>query len=147
MHIRKIKPDDIPLLIRLCELHARYEKAEFTGEGKEEPLTQAIFSADPKIFGWVVAQDKVLYGYLSASSEFSTWDADFFIHMDCLYLKPEIRGKGFGFQLMTVLKEFAREKDCPLIQWQTPVDNEQGIVFYNNLGASWKAKRRYYLSV
>ncbi len=147
MHIRKVQPDDISQLVTLCELHAAYEKADFDPSGKAEKLSKAIFSSDPQVFCWVIVKDKVLYGYLSATHEFSTWDADFFMHMDCLYLKPETRGKGFGYQLILVLKAFARAKGCPLIQWQTPVDNESGIAFYEKLAAQWKAKRRYYLSV
>ncbi len=150
MKIRKVKESDISQLIELCTLHAAYEKVEFDKTNikhKGENLARALFDKSPKLFCWVVATDNKLLGYLSATKEFSTWEAEYYIHMDCLYLKKETRGKGLGFGLINTLKEFAAENHCTLIQWQTPEDNQLGISFYDKLDTTWKTKRRYYLEI
>ncbi len=147
MNLRRIQENDIPQLVELCELHANYEKATFNAAGKGESLSRALFAESPHLFCWVVAQNEQLQGYMSATKEFSTWEASFFVHMDCLYLKPETRGFGLGIQLINQLKQFAVDNNCQLIQWQTPSDNKLGIQFYEKLGTSWKSKRRYFLPI
>ena len=60
--------------------------------------------------------------------------------MDCLYLREEVRGMGWGTKFIDVIK-----KDGLSIQWQTPISNLRAIEFYNKIGAVSTAKERYKL--
>jgi GNAT superfamily N-acetyltransferase len=131
----------------LCQKHAEFEKADFSPEGKEEKLKEAIFSKSPKLFCLVVAAKETIVGYVSYTFDFSTWDAATFIYMDCLFLEEEARSFGIGEVLIKKLKEIAAENNCVNIQWQTPEFNTRAIKFYNKIGAKGKDKVRFTLNL
>jgi GNAT superfamily N-acetyltransferase len=142
--IRKATVEDLDVLILLMEMHAAFEKAVFIKDGKKEKLAQVI---DGTVFRcFVVEEDKQLAGYFSYTIDFSTWDADFFLHLDCLFLKEETRGKGIGKAIIEFLKKEAVNNKCTNIQWQTPDFNYSAINFYKKMGARSKTKKRFYLS-
>jgi ribosomal protein S18 acetylase RimI-like enzyme len=69
---------------------------------------------------------------------------DWYLYLDCLYLGPELRGLGLGKQLMLTAAAHAKKLGIKQMQWQTPEDNHNAIAFYNKLGASNKAKQRFF---
>ena len=141
--IRSITKKDIPQLIVLCAEHASYEKANYNQIGKEELLLEQLFLLKNSIKCIVVEYKKELVGYVSLLKQFSTWDASFYVYMDCLYLKEKSRGKGLGRLLMSAVKKYALKEHCNL-QWQTPEFNTSAIDFYKKLGAENKTKERFY---
>ncbi|MDQ6528714.1 GNAT family N-acetyltransferase [Flavobacterium sp. LHD-85] len=145
--IRNCKVSDLPKLVILCQKHAEFEKAEFSPEGKEEGLKNAIFGQNPKLFCLVVATEETIVGYASYTFDFSTWNAQTFLYMDCLFLEEETRGLGIGEKLIEKLKEIGTENNCVNIQWQTPEFNTRAIKFYNRMGAKGKDKVRFTLTL
>lgn len=145
--IRNCEIADLPKLVVLCQKHAEFEKADFSPEGKEEKLKEAIFSKNPKLFCLVVAAKETIVGYVSYTFDFSTWDAATFMYMDCLFLEEEARSFGIGEVLIEKLKEIATENNCINIQWQTPEFNTRAIKFYNRIDAKGKDKVRFTLSL
>lgn len=65
--------------------------------------------------------------------------------MDCLYLKPEARGKGYGEKFIELIRDEAKSSGLDNVQWQTPLDNLNAIEFYKKIGTTSKAKVRFYL--
>jgi len=145
--IRNCQSSDIPFVVYLCQKHAEYEKAIFNPFGKEEGLTKALFSDDPKLFCLVVEVEQKIVGYATYTIDFSTWDAAYFMYMDCLYLEDEVRGFGIGEALLDVLTQVATSKKCITIQWHTPTFNERAIKFYHRIGGKSKNKVRFFLDV
>lgn len=143
--IRAVSPGDIETLIELCAEHAAYEDALYDPRDKRERLSFAFFSASPRLYGWVVERHGKLVGYATATQEFSTWDAAVFLHMDCLYLREEIRGSGLGRLLLVEIARQALKLGCVNVQWQTPRDNTRALSFYQRLGAEGKQKVRFFL--
>ena len=84
---------------------------------------------------------------MSVIKQFSTWDMDWYLYLDCLYLTKETRGQGIGLKLMQKLKHFAKENMINTIQWQTPKDNFTAIEFYQKLNAVNKEKQRFFWAV
>ncbi len=79
--------------------------------------------------------------------QFSTWDAEFYIYMDCLFMDDKFRGFGIGEELVNRIKKETKENGCSHIQWQTPVFNKRAMKFYDRIGAQSKSKARYFLGV
>jgi GNAT superfamily N-acetyltransferase len=79
--------------------------------------------------------------------QYATWDAAYYVYMDCLFLTEDARGKGVGEELINRIKLEANALDCTHIQWQTPDFNERAIKFYNRIGATSKSKERFFLDV
>ncbi|WP_375411099.1 GNAT family N-acetyltransferase [uncultured Bradyrhizobium sp.] len=144
--IRRVQPADIEQLVELCRLHAAYEAAEYAENHQAERLKTALFGNEPELFGWVAeGSSGLLDGYMTAVVEFATWPAKRFIYMDCLYLRPDARGRGLGRAFIDALISFASKRCISRLEWQTPPSNELGIGFYRRLGAVDTSKRRFRL--
>jgi ribosomal protein S18 acetylase RimI-like enzyme len=145
--LRNAKPSDIEELINLCAEHAEYEKASYSREGKAEKLAAHLFSPTTTLSCLIAEQDNKILGYATYLVEYSTWDADFFVYMDCLYLREACRGFGIGEALVKKIEEQARLKNIKQIQWHTPVFNVRAIHFYRRIGADSKEKVRFYYPI
>ena len=144
MMIRKAVKSDLLQLVDLCEAHAVHEGNFYSKEGKENRLGMILFTDHPTLNCWVVVVEKELVGYATAIKQYSTWDADWYLYLDCLFLKPDFRGKGVGKTLMEEVVCFAQSEKCIGIQWQTPFSNKEAIKFYERLGATCKLKERFF---
>lgn len=145
--IRFAKEKDLPEIIGLCHQHALYEKAEFEKDGKQEKLKKHLFSDNPGLKCLVAEVNEEIVGYATYAKQFSTWDADFYIYMDCLFLNEKSRGYGIGEQIMNRIKKESQKAGCTLIQWQTPGFNTRAIKFYRRIGAVSKSKERFFLEL
>jgi len=147
MKIRFATQEDMDQIIQLCKEHSEYEECEYDSTGKKEMLSQAIFAAQPGLFCMVGEQDKNLIGYITFMKQYSTWDACFYVYLDCLYLSEGSRSKGYGALFMDALKAYASKESCKVIQWQTPDFNTRAIKFYKRIGAESKSKERFFWAV
>jgi ribosomal protein S18 acetylase RimI-like enzyme len=145
--IRKLEEKDLATLVELCKNHAEYEQATYKSIGKEKQLKNAIFSENPKLYCCVIDSGTELVGYFSYTFDFSTWDAQTFLYLDCLYLEPTFRGLRIGEIVFYKLKEIAKLNDCINIQWHTPIFNDRAIKFYNRIGGTGKNKIRFFIDI
>lgn len=143
--IRFIQKSDVKELVNLCKLHADFEKADFDSTNKEEQLNNHLFSDNPTLYCLVVEKESKIIGYATYMKQFSTWDASFYIYMDCLFMKEEARGFGIGESLINQIKIEAKKLNCNLIQWQTPDFNTEAMRFYYRIGGISKTKERFFL--
>ncbi len=146
--IRAAKIEDINELLVLFQKHALYEKSDFIFENKKERLEEYLFKN--KILNCLVIESKnnnKLIGYTTYLKQFSSWDVDFYLYMDCLFIEEDYRSLGLGKRLMDKLKDEAKKLNCNLIQWQTPNFNEKAMNFYNKIGAISKNKERFFWKI
>ena len=141
--IRTCEKRDLPGLVQLCKAHAAYENSNYDTKNKIEALNNAIFSTAPQLYVHVIESQKMLVGYFSFTYDFSTWDAQKFMYLDCLYLEPNFRNSGIGSVILQNLETIAKQNNCLNIQWQTPAWNEIAIKFYNKNGAIGYDKVRF----
>ena len=144
-NIRPCEQGDLPVLVSLCESHAAHERASYSPDGKQEALQRAIFAGSPSLYCYVVEFRASIVGYFTFTFDFSTWDAQRFLYLDCLYLNAEYRNLGIGKKVFDLLVDIATQNQCVNIQWQTPLFNERAIKFYNRMGARAKEKMRFSL--
>jgi len=145
--IRTAVPSDIAEIIKLCAEHSEYEKAHYEPMGKAEKLAKMLFCENPKLHCLIAESSSGILGYASFSHECSTWDADYYTHMDCLFLREQYRGFGIGEALVNEVVIQSKLNNAHHIEWQTPVFNERGIKFYNRIGATSKEKQRFTLTL
>ena len=143
--IRACTEKDLPRLVELCSKHSEFEQASYDPTGKADLLKIALFSDSPKLFCSVIEADENLQGYFSYTFDYSTWDAQTFLYLDCLYLEPTYRGNRIGEIVFEKLKEIAKQKNCINIQWQTPIFNQRAIKFYHRIGGKEKDKVRFFI--
>lgn len=145
--IRPCQPTDLNKLMVLIEKHAAFEKAPFIKADKQEKLHAAIFGEKAPLNCIVAETAGEVVGYATYTFDYSTWDAAWFIYLDCLYLEDDYRSYGIGQMLMEKVKEAGEARRCINMQWQTPDFNERAIKFYKRIGGIGKDKVRFTLSL
>ncbi|MEM7480926.1 MAG: GNAT family N-acetyltransferase [Acidobacteriota bacterium] len=147
--IRRACPEDLPELLDLCADHAAYERQGFTRGDQLECWPAMLFEESGSLNCWVVenqpGRSEKLLGFASCSLEAATWSASQYVHLDCIYLRPEARGDGVGLDLMRRVVRHALDLGCTQVQWQTPVWNQRAARFYYRLGAVAQHKLRFAL--
>ncbi|MBL6445142.1 GNAT family N-acetyltransferase [Fulvivirga sp. 29W222] len=144
--IRGARPEDLGQVIALCYEHAAFEKAEISDQVQWADLSERLFQAKD-VHCLVVEREKRVEGFATFMKQFSTWDAAYYIYLDCLYLKESARGHGLGQAVMKSIATLAKAQGCMWVQWQTPDFNKSAIRFYEKLGATSKSKKRFFWSV
>jgi ribosomal protein S18 acetylase RimI-like enzyme len=142
--IRLAEDKDHKPLIQLMKVHADFEGLQLKVTPKHNHLTD-LDSLPITLF--LVESDNQPLGYMSVIKQFSTWDMDWYLYLDCLYLTEEARGLGIGKQLMQQLAVYAQKQKINTIQWQTPTSNLPAIAFYKKLGAVNKEKHRFFWEI
>lgn len=145
--IRPCLPSDLDKLMILIEKHAEFEKAAFSKEGKQDRLKLALFAENAPLNCVVAEVDGQVIGYATYTFDYSTWDAGWFIYMDCLYLEDDYRSYGIGQVILEEVKAAGAARGCLNMQWQTPVFNERAIKFYKRIGGIGKDKVRFTLAL
>lgn len=145
IQIRLAGMDDLDDLLQLCAEHACHEGSAYVVQGKREGLGRALFSPSPRLWAWVAQAESGLVGYVTATREFSTWQACDFLHMDCLYVCASRRNVGLGAALLKTVAVHARKLGLQEIQWQTPDWNLAAARFYRRAGATDQRKLRFSL--
>lgn len=144
--IRDVRSEDVPSLIALCVEHAAYEGSS-CGIGPDEgALRAALFGDRAPLLCRVAESGGRIVGYATATREFSTWQAAYYLHMDCLYLTPCARGMRMGQRLMRSLAQCAQQYGCTSMEWQTPIHNTRALSFYRRVGATEEGKLRFRLN-
>lgn len=115
--MRPVELADLPQLVGLCAEHAAFEQAAFAENGQVARLAMYLFGPRPAVYCLVVAREDELLGFATYMPEFSTWDAAYYLHLDCLYLRSELRGRGVGRWVMSAIGHEAHRLGCGLMQW------------------------------
>ncbi|MEI2728862.1 MAG: GNAT family N-acetyltransferase [Candidatus Nanopelagicales bacterium] len=66
---------------------------------------------------------------------FSTWEGHHGIYVEDIYVRPELRGSGYGRALLASLAKICFERGYPRLQWSVLDWNTPSLDFYRNLGA------------
>lgn len=114
--IRCAEKSDLNDLVRLCKLHAIFEECEYKLDDKKQKLNEHLFCQRPTLYCLVVEYLNEIIGYATYMKQFSTWDADFYIYMDCLFMSEKSRNLGIGKKLIDEIKMQAKKMNCDLIQ-------------------------------
>ena len=146
LQVRQAVAGDIPVLLALMDSHARYEGAE--------PITAAARARFPGLLAdqsdnwiYVLVSGEEVVGYAAFNLATSTWRSARYLHMDCLYIDETCRGLGGGLMLVKEGEALARTLGITTLEWQTPVDNEGAIRFYERCGATAKPKLRFTMAI
>jgi len=133
--IRPAKVEDLPEILQLIKDLAIYEKAEHEVLATVEELERTLFGDVPKVFAHVVDVDGKVVGIAIWFLNYSTWLGKHGIYLEDLYVKPELRGQGFGLALLKELARICVERGYPRFQWWVLDWNSPAIEFYSSHGA------------
>jgi GNAT superfamily N-acetyltransferase len=133
--IRPARPDDIPAILALVRDLAEYERALHEVEATEAQLHQALFGPDPRAHALVAEHEGTVAGFAVWFLTFSTWLGRHGVYLEDLYVRPEMRGLGYGKALLQELARLCVREGYGRLEWAVLDWNEPAIGFYRSLGA------------
>jgi GNAT superfamily N-acetyltransferase len=140
INIRKATPADTALILGFIRGLAEYEKLLHEVTASEAHIAAALFSANPRAFCDIAEADGAPIGFAFWFYNFSTFEGDFGIYLEDLFVVPEARGTGAGLALMRRLAQRCRDEGLTRLEWAVLDWNEPTIQFYDRLGATAKSE-------
>jgi GNAT superfamily N-acetyltransferase len=113
---------------------AEYEKEPDAVENTEEMLEETLFGNNPRAFAEIIEEDEPV-GIAIWFLNYSTWTGKHGLYLEDLYVKPEVRGKGYGKQMLVHLAGKAVDNGWSRFEWWVLDWNKPAIDFYISQGA------------
>ena len=126
---------DVPLIITLIKELAEYERLPHEVVATEEILEETLFGQRPAAEVLLAHAGGEPAGYALYFHSFSTFLGRPGLYLEDIYVRPPLRGKGIGKQLLARLAQIAIERKCGRMEWAVLNWNEPSINFYKSLGA------------
>ena len=132
--IRPAQESDVKLILQFITELGEYEKLSHLVVVTEEKLMQTLFR---QLMAEVIIGESEgqAVGFALFFHNYSTFLGQAGIYLEDLYIKPEMRGKGFGKTMLRHLAKLAVERNCGRLEWACLDWNEPSICFYKELGA------------
>ena len=143
--LREATPTDTPLILEFIRELADYEKLAHEVIATEAVLHESLFG-NRKVA-------EVILGYYQTEPvsfalffhNFSTFIGKPGIYLEDLYVKTEMRGRGFGKTMLAYLAHLARERNYGRFEWWVLDWNKPALKLYNSIGAipmsEWTVQR------
>ena len=136
MPLRNATEADLDTIIELIHGLAEYEREPDAVLLDREQLRRHLFGARP--FAEVILAETSAgesAGFALFFHNFSTWLGEPGLWLEDLFVRPELRGAGYGKALLVELGRIAVERGCGRFEWSVLDWNEPSIAFYQSLGA------------
>jgi GNAT superfamily N-acetyltransferase len=133
--IRLATRNDVPTILALIRELAEYERAPHEVVATEADLEESLFGVHPaaEVLLGEVAGEPVCFALFFHN--FSTWLGRRGLYLEDLFVRPAVRGHGYGRALLVRLAQIARERGCGRMEWAVLDWNQPAIQFYRKLGA------------
>ena len=136
LSIRPATIADVPLLKRLIQELAEFEREPQAVLITEDELKRDGFGPDPKLRAIIAEQDGQPAGYAACFASYSTWTGPS-LFLEDLFVREPFRGRGVGHALLGQVAEIARKEGYHTIRLDVLDWNESAIKFYKSLGAEF----------
>jgi GNAT superfamily N-acetyltransferase len=150
--IRPATPEDVPEILAMIRELAEYEQAAHEVETTEKQLTALLFggiadgvaattpSGAPAAYAHVVDHPDADAGTrLGAFALWflntSTWTGTHGVYLEDLYVRPALRGTGYGKRLLATLAQVCLDRGYRRLEWWVLDWNEPALGFYRSIGA------------
>jgi len=134
--IRFATSEDVPLILRFIRGLAEYEKLTHEVTATEEMLRETLFGSRQVAEVLIGEFQAEAVGFALFFHNYSTFLGLPGIYLEDLFVKPEMRGRGFGKVFLIFLAKLAQERCCGRVEWAVLDWNEPSIQFYKKLGAA-----------
>ncbi|MEN3368932.1 MAG: hypothetical protein V7609_1075 [Verrucomicrobiota bacterium] len=133
--IRTASEADVPIILSLIRELADYERAPDAVVATENGLRKVLFGAQRSAEVLLALENGDPVGFAVYFYNFSTWLGRPGLYLEDLFVRPNVRGKGYGRALLERLAQIAQERGCGRMEWAVLDWNDPAIQFYRKLGA------------
>ena len=136
LQIRPATATDLPVILALIRALAEYEHARPDEVPADEAaLRLSLFGPKAAAEVLLATVDGEAAGFAVFFHNYSTWRARHGLYLEDLFVRPEMRGRGYGKALLVELARIARDRCCARLEWAVLDWNTSAIGFYRQLGA------------
>ena len=107
LSIRPATVADVPVILQLIRDLAAYERAPNEVTATKEQLVNVLFGKKPAAEVLLAFENETPVGFAVFFHNFSTWLGRPGLYLEDLFVKPEMRGKGYGRALLVDLAKIA----------------------------------------
>ena len=111
----------------------RFSNTFMEAVGAEELIALMIFE-----------EDGVPADFANLMTIYSVWAHGKAMILDDLYLRPDVRGRGYGKKALEYIEQFAASRGCKRLQFQSETTNPNAMGFYVSQGYS-PADMKFYV--
>ncbi len=133
--IRPATSEDIPLVLAFVRELAEYERLSHLVSATEARLRESLFGKHPGAEVLLGFSGDTPSGFAVYFHNFSTFLGAKGLWLEDLYVRPEMRRRGYGRALLLHVAHVARNRGCGRFEWAALDWNEPAIRFYKSLGA------------
>ena len=134
--IRPATEEDVPVILSLIKGLAVYEKLAHEVVATEELLRDTLFGARPVAEVILGDFEGEPVSFALFFHNYSTFLGRPGIYLEDLFIKPEMRRKGFGKVMLAYVANLAKERQCCRLEWSVLDWNEPAWKFYKSIGAT-----------
>ena len=142
--IRAAHREDIDTILILMEEFAAYANLSEHFRITKEKLMKLVFD-DQKAQVILAELDGHPIGYALYYDVFSSFIGEVAMYLEDLYITPLFRRKGYGKELLNVIKDIGKQKGYYRIEWKCLKWNHQAQDFYQRIGATKEDKNITFL--
>ncbi|MCH7673295.1 MAG: GNAT family N-acetyltransferase [Proteobacteria bacterium] len=143
--IRNSNADDCPLILQFIKDLAEFEKLSHEVVATPQILQESLFGERPYAEVLIGEYRAAPVAYALYFHNLSTFTGRPGIYLEDLYVRPEMRGKGFGKSMLSYIAKLAVERNCTRVEWSVLDWNQPAIQFYRSIGAipldEWTVQR------
>ena len=118
----------------ICEL-AKFEKLDLPDHSAMERLEEHVNQENPYFEAYLARYEGKAIAYIIYYFSYSSFKAKPSLFLEDIFVKEELRGKGFGKDLFLFCVKKAHEKGCGRMEWSALNWNKRAIDFYLDMGA------------
>ena len=133
--IRRATAGDEDLVLTLLYELAEYEKLTHAFKLTKATLARDFFGPAPLAFCDLAYRDREPVGLATWYWTYASFAAARGLYLEDLYVRPSMRGHGFGKALLALLAKEARASGAVRVEWSVLNWNKPSIEFYERLGA------------
>ena len=133
--IRTTTETDVPIILSLIRELAEYEREPDAVVATEPSLREVLFGSKRSAEVLLALENGEPVGFAVYFYNFSTWLGRPGLYLEDLFVRPNVRGKGYGRALLARLAQIAQERGCGRMEWAVLDWNDPAIQFYRKLGA------------
>ncbi len=145
LKIRPAEPSDTALILSLIQQLAVFEKLAHEVVADESQLRATLFGARRYAEVLIAERNGKAAAFAIFFHSYSTFLGRPGLHLEDLFVLPEVRGLGIGERMLSHLAALAEERGCGRFEWWVLDWNQKAIEFYEKLGATqnkgWLAYR------
>ncbi len=133
--LRLATRDDIPLITKLIHELAEYEKLAHTCVADDASVGENLFGLHPAAEVVLAFVGEEPAGFALYFENYSTHLSRRGMHLEDLYVREHLRGRGIGKLLLAHLASVAVERGYGRMEWAVLRWNESAIRVYDAIGA------------